>query len=153
MQLGSKKGRKKRMKSKKNKNIHDLRAKMHSTQTAKSTDGILPSSGNVYADIGHANPEEAMAKAELAILIAETIKKRKKLTQKKAAELIGVDQPKVSAIIRRQLSGFTIDRLFRFLMALGMDIIIEAKPHTRKTHLAHIQILHQQPLKGTQATA
>lgn len=112
---------------------------------------IVPSSGNVYRDTGHANPEEAMAKAELAILIAETIK-RKKLTQKKAAELIGVDQPKVSAIIRGQLSGFTIDRLLRFLIALGIDIIIEAKPHDRKTHIAHIQVLHQQPLKTRRAT-
>ena len=113
---------------------------------------VIPSSGNVYADTGHTNPEEAMAKAELAMLIAETIK-RKKLTQKKAAELIGVDQPKVSAIIRGQFSGFTIDRLFRFLMALGMDIIIETKPHDRRTSMAHIQVLHHQPLKRIRATA
>lgn len=113
---------------------------------------VIASSGNVYADTGHPNPEEAMAKAELAILISDAIK-RKKLTQKKAAELIGVDQPKISAIIRGQLSGFTIDRLFRFLMALGMDIIIEARPHSRKMHLAHIQVLHQQPCKTTRATA
>lgn len=113
---------------------------------------VIPSSGNVYADTGHSNSEEAMAKAELAILIAETIK-RKKLTQKRAAELIGVDQPKVSAIIRGQLSGFTIDRLFRFLMALGMDIIIEAKPHTRNTELAHIRVLSQQLLTGKRVSA
>jgi predicted XRE-type DNA-binding protein len=113
---------------------------------------VIVSSGNVYADTGHPNPEEAMAKAELAILISDAIK-RKKLTQKMAAELIGVDQPKISAIIRGQLSGFTIDRLFRFLISLGMDIIIEAKPHTRKTPLAHIQVLHQQPCKTTRATA
>lgn len=112
---------------------------------------VIPSSGNVYADAGYPNPEEMMAKAELAIMIAEAIK-RKKLTQKKAAELVGVDQPKISAIIRGQLSGFTIDRLFRFLIALGMDIIIEAKPHDRKNNLAHIQVL-QQPLKAARATA
>ena len=112
---------------------------------------VIASSGNVYADTGHPHPEEAMAKAELAILISDAIK-RKKLTQKKAAELIGVDQPKISAIIRGQLSGFTIDRLFRFLIALGMDIIIEAKPHNRKNNLAHIQVLHQS-LKETRATA
>src|SRR5438046_499281 len=97
---------------------------------------VIPSSGNVYADAGYSNPEEAMAKAELALMIAETIKS-KKLTQKRAAELIGVDQPKISAIIRGQLSGFTIDRLFRFLMALGMDIVIETRPHTSRTTLPH----------------
>src|SRR5271169_3244121 len=93
-------------------------------------------SGNVYADAGYPNPEEAMAKAELAIMITEAIKS-KKLTQKKTAELIGVDQPKISAIIRGQLSGFTIDRLFRFLMALGIDIIIQAKPHLPLTTAGH----------------
>lgn len=101
---------------------------------------VISSSGNVYADAGYPNPEESMAKAELAILIAEAIK-RKKLTQKEAAELIGVDQPKISAIIRGQLSGFSIDRLFRFLMALGMDITIEARPRTLKSTSSHIRVL------------
>ena len=113
---------------------------------------VIASSGNVYSDTGYPNPEEAMAKAELAILISDTIK-RKKLTQKKAAELIGVDQPKVSAIIRGQLSGFSIDRLFRFLMALGMDIIIEAKPHHSRTTPANIQVIQQQPFKTRTAIA
>ena len=113
---------------------------------------VIPSSGNVYADAGYPNPEELMAKAELAIMIAETIKS-KKLTQKKAAELIGVDQPKISAIIRGQLSGFTIDRLFRFLMSLGMDIVIEAKPHTQRTTLPYIQVLHHHSIKERRITA
>jgi predicted XRE-type DNA-binding protein len=113
---------------------------------------VIASSGNVYSDTGYPNPEEAKAKAELAILISDAIK-RKKLTQKKAAELIGVDQPKVSAIIRGQLSGFSIDRLFRFLMALGMDIIIEAKPHHSRTTPANIQVIQQQPFKTRTAAA
>lgn len=111
---------------------------------------VIASSGNVYADTGHPNPEEAMAKAELAILISAAIK-RKKLTQKQAADLIGVDQPKISAIIRGQLSGFTIDRLFRFLMALGMDIIVEAKPHISKSTPAHIHVIQQHSIKKTRA--
>lgn len=113
---------------------------------------IVASSGNVYADTDHPNPEEAMAKAELAILISDAIK-RKKLTQKKAAELIGVDQPKISAIVRGQLSGFTIDRLYRFLMALGMDIIIEAKPHSSRSTPAYIQVLPQNSFKARRAIA
>jgi predicted XRE-type DNA-binding protein len=112
---------------------------------------VIASSGNVYADTGHPNPAEAMAKAELAILISEAIK-RKKLTQKKAAELIGIDQPKISAIIRGQLAGFTIDRLFRFLIALGVDIIIQAKPQTSRTTQAHIQVI-QQTFKERRTTA
>jgi len=110
---------------------------------------VTVSSGNVYKDTGHLNPQEALAKAELAMLIADAIK-RKKLTQTKAATLMGIDQPKVSAIIRGRISGFTIERLFRFLMALGMDILIEAIPHaSRKTPPSiHVMILtHAQPIQ------
>ena len=53
------------------------------------------SSGNVFADLGIENPEEALAKSELARQIAMLIKK-KKLTQKRAAEILGIDQPKIS---------------------------------------------------------
>ncbi len=101
---------------------------------------VTESSGNVFADLGFKNPEEMMAKANLAILIRDTIKKRK-LTQKKAAEIMGVDQPKVSAILRGKLSGFTLERLMRLLMTLGMDIIIEAKPHTQRKNPPYIQVL------------
>lgn len=113
---------------------------------------VIESSGNIYADLGFSNPEEMMAKAKLAILISDIIKERK-LTQKKAAEIIGIDQPKISAILRGYLSGFTIDRLFRFLMALGMDIIIEAKPHNSKSTPTYIQVIQQQHFKEKRATA
>lgn len=104
---------------------------------------VIESSGNVYADLDFNNAEEMMAKAKLAVLIRDIIKERN-LTQKNAAKIIGIDQPKVSAILRGHLSGFTIDRLFRFLMAFGMDIIIEVRPHIPKTSFPHIQLLHQQ---------
>jgi predicted XRE-type DNA-binding protein len=103
---------------------------------------VTVSSGNIYADLGYPNPREAMAKAELAIQIINIIKKRK-LTQKKAAELMGIDQPKISAIKRGQLSSFTIDRLLRLLLALGVDIFIETKPHTVKTSSPNIYVGRQ----------
>ncbi len=59
---------------------------------------------------------------------------------------MGIDQPKVSAILRGRLSGFTIERLMRLLMGLGMDIIIEAKPHRQRKNPPFIQVL----LQGTQ---
>lgn len=103
---------------------------------------IIESSGNVFADLGFKNPEEMMAKANLAILISETIKKRK-LTQQRAAEVMGIDQPKVSAILRGRLSGFTIERLIRLLMTLGKDIIIDTKPQTKRKTPPTIQVLLQ----------
>jgi predicted XRE-type DNA-binding protein len=87
-------------------------------------------SGNVFADLGFADADDRLAKAELAIKIAEILR-RHKLTQTQAAAVLGVDQPKVSALIRGRLSGFSIERLLRFLLRLGTDVSITFKPHSR----------------------
>jgi predicted XRE-type DNA-binding protein len=81
------------------------------------------SSGNVFADLGLPNPEELLAKAEVAIEIGNIIKK-KKLTQTKAAKILGIDQPKVSAILKGKLRSFSLERLFRFLNALGTTVVV-----------------------------
>ena len=95
--------------------------------------GILESSGNVFADLGLANPEERFAKAELARKISKILAERQ-LTQVEAAELLGVDQPKISALIRGRLGGFSFERLMRFLTILGRDveIVVKAKPGKRR---------------------
>jgi len=90
------------------------------------TDYVV-SSGNVFADLGVPNPEEALAKAELANKISVLIQKRK-LTQAKAAKLLGIDQPKVSMLLRGRLTGFSLERLMRFLLLLGQDIKISVHP-------------------------
>jgi predicted XRE-type DNA-binding protein len=97
------------------------------------------SSGNVFADLGVPHPREAMAKAELAHQIARVIKERK-LTQTTAAEILGVDQAKVSALARGRLRGFSTDRLFRFLNALDQDIeiTVKQKPTSRDHARVHV---------------
>ncbi|MDO8672307.1 MAG: helix-turn-helix transcriptional regulator [Dehalococcoidia bacterium] len=92
--------------------------------------GLIVSSGNVFSDLGVENPEEALAKAKLARVIGTIIVKRR-LTQTQAAELLGIDQPKVSALVRGRLTGFSIDRLLRFLVALDRDVEISIKPKPR----------------------
>lgn len=94
--------------------------------------GVVESSGNVFADLGLPDPDERLVKAELARKIREIITKRH-LTQAEAAELLGIDQPKVSALMRGKLSGFSTARLFRFLNALGRDveIVVKRKPSSR----------------------
>ena len=91
------------------------------------------SGGNVFADLGVPNPEEALAKAELAGKISTLIRERK-LTQAKAAKLLGIDQPKVSNLLRGHLAGFSLERLMRFLLLLGQDIriTVEAAPANRR---------------------
>lgn len=97
------------------------------------------SSGNVFADLGLPNPEEALAKAELARQINFVIKKQK-LTQKEAALLLGIDQPKISALISGRLSGFSLERLFRFLNELGQDVNIKIKPKARTRKKGSLRI-------------
>jgi predicted XRE-type DNA-binding protein len=92
------------------------------------------SSGNVFADIGLPNPEEALVKAELAHKISTVIRDRG-LTQAQAARTLGVDQPKISALIRGRLAPFSIERMLRFLVLLGHDVEISVKLRSRsQTH-------------------
>ena len=94
---------------------------------------VTPSSGNVFADLGFAEPEEELAKAQLASRIQDIVKRRR-LTQVAAASLMGIDQPKVSALLNGRLANFSSGRLMRLLTTLGQDveIVIRAKPRRRQ---------------------
>jgi predicted XRE-type DNA-binding protein len=92
-----------------------------SDKAVKDDVTVTEGSGNIFADLGLADPDLALAKAELAIKISETIKSRG-LTQTRAAALMGVDQPKVSAITRGRLTGYTVDRLMLLLGRLGQPV-------------------------------
>jgi predicted XRE-type DNA-binding protein len=93
---------------------------------------FTPSSGNVFADLNLPHADDLLAKAELAAKIIAEIQHRR-LTQSQAAATLGIDQPKVSALKQGKLSGFSIERLLRFLLLLGRDveITVKAKPRSR----------------------
>ena len=61
---------------------------------------------------------------------------QRRLTQSEAAEFLGIDQPKVSALTRGKLSGFSMERLFHFLNILGRDVKITIKPKPRSREQA-----------------
>jgi predicted XRE-type DNA-binding protein len=84
-------------------------------------------SGNVFADLGLQNPEEHLAKAELASRINDAIRKLR-LTQASTGERLGIDQPKVSRLMRGYLTNFSTDRLMHFLTLPGQDVEIVVKP-------------------------
>ena len=86
-----------------------------------------PSCGNIFADLDLPDPELLLAKAKLCAKISRIIRERK-LTQKQAAKLMGLTQPNVSDLRRGRLDGFTLDRLFRCLDALGQEIEIVVRP-------------------------
>jgi predicted XRE-type DNA-binding protein len=97
-------------------------------------------SGNVFADIGLPNPEEHLAKAHLAFDIAQTIRARR-LTQTRAARILKIDQPKISRLLRGQLSGFSTERLMHFLTLLGRDVEITVKPATRSRRQGRVRVV------------
>jgi len=97
------------------------------------------SSGNVFADLGLPKPDELMAKADLASKIIDEIQRRR-LTQSQAAAILGIDQPKVSALKQGGLSGFSIERLMRFLLLLGRDIEITVKGKPKSRPVARLRV-------------
>lgn len=96
-----------------------------------------PSTGNVFADIGLADADGHLIKAGLVVKIDRIIRQRQ-LTQAATAQLIGVDQPKVSAMLAGQFRGYSVERLMRFLVALGHDVEIVVKP--RKRGVAELRV-------------
>ncbi len=84
---------------------------------------VTAGSGNVFEDLGFPNPQEHLTKARLVSQIASIIKERH-LTQAAAGAVIGLDQPKVSALLNGQFRGFSVYRLMAFIAALGRDVEI-----------------------------
>jgi predicted XRE-type DNA-binding protein len=95
--------------------------------------GITRSSGNVFSDLGLRNPQEKQTKVRLAVAIRQIIQGRR-LSQTAAASLMGINQPKISALVNYQLDGFSVERLMHFLNALDCDIeiVVRKKPRSKR---------------------
>jgi len=86
-----------------------------------------PGGANVFADVGFADADERLAKAELSRMIHKIIEKRG-WTQRRAAEVLGIAAPDVSDLVRGKLARFSQERLARFLLVLDMDVTIRVEP-------------------------
>lgn len=100
--------------------------------TKKIDTSVERGSGNVFADLCLSHPEEYLAKSELAAKILNIVRRRR-LTQAAAGEVLGISQPKVSALLNGRLDGFSTDRLLRFLTTFGCDIRIAVSPPRPRT--------------------
>jgi predicted XRE-type DNA-binding protein len=110
-------------------------------------------SGNVFHDLGLPDAEDLKVKAELAYEISMIIEERG-LKQAEAAEVLGVDQPKISALVRGRLEGFSMERLYRFLNALGRDVQIVVQPKPRGRKAATLSVIRTAPARrGVRRTA
>lgn len=87
-------------------------------------------SGNVYSDLGYTDSDSMLVKARLAAKIAEIVQRRA-LTQTRTAEILGLTQPKVSAILKGRFRGVSEHRLLECLTRLGRDVHIVIKPAPR----------------------
>ena len=88
---------------------------------------ITKSSGNVFEDLLLPDAPGLRARAQLTRQIAKVIE-RQKISQSVAAQRLGIDQPKISALLRGRFEGFSVERLMRLLTALDQDVKIVVKP-------------------------
>jgi predicted XRE-type DNA-binding protein len=84
--------------------------------------------GNIFADIGLPNAEEHLVKAKLVLRIDRILRQRG-LKQVDAARVMGITQPDVWRLLRGDFRQVSVERLLRFLVALGQDVEIVIKPH------------------------
>lgn len=101
---------------------------------------IEKGSANVYADLGMADADEMLVKAQLAEKISEIIKLRK-LTQTQAASLLGMTQPKLSNMLRGRFRGISEAKMLECMTLLGRDVQIVVKPISRSRKTGHVSVL------------
>ena len=107
---------------------------------ATSNTRVVQSSGNVFADLGLADAAEKQAKVRLAPAINQVLQRRA-LSQGGAAKLLGINQPKVSALSKYRLEGFSMERLMRFLTKLNQDIeiVVRNRPRARRPGRVYVR--------------
>jgi predicted XRE-type DNA-binding protein len=101
---------------------------------------IEKSSGNVFADIGFANDQEMLVKANLALKISEIITQRR-LTQIEAAAVLGMPQPKLSKLLRGQFHGVSETKMLECLNKLGRDIQIVIRKANRDKRIGRTSVV------------
>ena len=101
---------------------------------------IEKSSGNIFADIGFANDQEMLVKANLALKISEIIAQRR-LTQIEAAAILGMPQPKLSKLLRGQFHGVSETKMLECLNKLGRDIQIVIRKANRDKRIGRTSVV------------
>ncbi len=112
----------------------DVSSEKEKTKMATKRDKRLKfvrSSDNVFADLGLPHPEQELLKARLTLQIYRIIRERG-LTQMQAGEILGIQQPRVSTLMRNRAGAFSVERLVDFLTALGQDVEIRVRPASKQ---------------------
>lgn len=99
--------------------------------------------GNIFADLGLANPDEELAKAKLAFEVSQLLSKRK-IPQKDMARILGISQPEVSNLKRGYYHRFSRERLMDILTRLGKDVEIRVRDHRGPEAVGVLTVLTRQ---------
>jgi predicted XRE-type DNA-binding protein len=105
----------------------------------KSAAGVTHGSTNVFADLGLPDAVERQTKTRLAMQVNELLKVRR-LKQVEAAGVLGVPQPKVSALANYRLDGFSVEKLMEFLTLLNQDVEILIRPARGSVATGHVSV-------------
>lgn len=108
--------------------------------SGQTDETVTLGTGNVFADLGFADPEERQTKLRLAYAINEIIAS-KRLSQADAGARLGVGQPKISALAHYKLDGFSVERLMTFLTALDRDVEITIKKKPRARRAGRVMVI------------
>jgi predicted XRE-type DNA-binding protein len=104
----------------------------------KAKSSVVRSSGNVFRDLGLKDAEEKKTKVRMAVAINQILEQAH-LPQARAAERLGINQPKISALKNYRLEGFSVERPMSFLNALGRDVeIVIRRPRSLRTPRIHV---------------
>ena len=107
--------------------------------TKKQETAIRRGSKNVFADLGYADADAHLLKAQLMSRVQDTLKDRK-LNQTEAARIMGVSQPDVSRMLKGQFRDVSVERIMRMLAKLGCEVDIVVKSQGRKKAFATIHV-------------
>jgi predicted XRE-type DNA-binding protein len=92
---------------------------------------------NVFADLGHADPDTHLLKAQLVNRMHEIMRDRK-LSQTQAAAATGISQPDISRLLKGQFRDVSVERIMRMLTRLGCEVDIVVTPQGSETPSAPI---------------
>ena len=110
------------------------------SRNAERREPVTRGTGNVFADLGFPDATERQARLRLAYALNQELEARK-ISQADAAKVLGVTQPKISALRHYKLAGFSVERLMNLLTALDQDVEIVVKRKPRSRRAARIKVV------------
>jgi len=112
--------------------------------TEQSDLSVHVGTDNLFADLGHADPDTHLLKAQLVSRMADVMGERK-MTQVAVSKAAGVSQPDVSRILKGHFRDVSVERLMRMLTRLGCEVDIVVRPEGNQARSSTIHFGEAHP--------